>query len=109
MPKILQEMIASISSAEPRFRIVARLSGESDLLRAIRQMRPEVVITQETAEGEDQIEEQVAIWESSVKVIAITEAGTTAALYRIGLQRKPLGEISARRLISVINDAVAVS
>jgi hypothetical protein len=105
MPKILQEMIASIVSSEPRFRIVGKLGAESDLLSAIRQIGPEVVITRETPKQDGGDGDPAASAHCLVNVLAINETGREAALYSLTLQRTPLGEISASGLISAIDRA----
>jgi hypothetical protein len=108
MPNILQELIASIISSEPRFSVVSRLKGRSDLLSTIVRIQPDVVITQDTGSEEGFTEEQMATSELSVNVISITENSRAAALYRIRLQRTPLGEPSASGLISTIRMAVGI-
>jgi chemotaxis response regulator CheB len=106
MPKILQEMIASIVSSEPRFRIVGKLSADSDLLSAIRQIGPEVVITKETGKQQDGVDSDRCLdAQFSVNVLAINETGREAALYSLNLQRTPLGEVSASSLITTIDRA----
>ena len=112
MPRMLQELIASIISSEPRFRIVGKLNGRSDLLSSILRIHPEVMITQETSKGEEfvkeegLVEERMAGSECSVNVIAVAETGEAAALYRICLQRTPLGKLTASGLISAIRMVV---
>jgi DNA-binding NarL/FixJ family response regulator len=106
MPKILQEMIASIVSSQPRFQIVGKLSADSDLLSAIRQIGPEVVITKETLKLDDGAEGARCLDALySVNVVAINETGREAALYSLNLQRTPLGKVSASSLISTIDRA----
>jgi hypothetical protein len=108
MPKLLQEMIASIVSSEPRFRIVGRLGAESDLLSAIRQTGAQVLITQETKEPNSLNSNQNDRTQSVVNVLAINETGREAVLYRLSLHRTPLNKISTGNLISAI-DRVAGS
>jgi len=103
MPRLLQEMVASIVSAEPRFQIVGRLGAESDLLSAIHQIGPEVVITQETKELGSLEPHHNTRAQFLVNVLAINETGRETSLYRLILCRTPLGEASAKDLISAID------
>src|SRR5262249_38115294 len=108
MPKLLQEMIASIVSSEPRFRMVGRLGAESDLLSAIRQTGAQVAITQETKEPNSLHSNQHDRGQYFVNVLAAKETGREAEPRRLSLHRTPLSEISADNLISAI-DRVAGS
>jgi|GEM_PF-5433531 len=105
MPKILQDMIASIISSEPRFQIVGRLSADSDLISAIQRIGPEVVITRETTKQGGVDSDQSLSAPCSVNVLSINETGREAALYSLTLARASLGEISASGLISMIDRA----
>jgi hypothetical protein len=105
MPRILQDMIASIISSEPRFRIVGKLSSDSDLASVIRKTRAQIVITQEALEKGDCVDEILLLFRCFTKVLAISETGREAALYQLRVERTPLGEISAGRLISFIISA----
>jgi chemotaxis response regulator CheB len=105
MPKMLQEMITSIISSEPRFCIVGKLDAGSDLLSAIRRVGPEVVITQESPRQRDVASGRSPGVQCTVSVVAIDEAGREAALYNLTLHRTPLGDISANGLISAIDRA----
>ncbi|MEY9697581.1 DNA-binding NarL/FixJ family response regulator [Bradyrhizobium diazoefficiens] len=110
MPKILQEMIVSIVSSQARFHIVGKLSAGSDLLSAIRQTGPEVVITRETIMPQDRGEDARRLdAQYSVKVVAINETGREAALYNLNFHHTPLGEVSASSLISTIDRAAGRS
>jgi chemotaxis response regulator CheB len=99
-------MIASIVSSQPRFQVVGKLSADSDLLSAIQQIGPEVVISKETMKLQDGGDDGRCLdAQYSVNVVAIDETGREAALYSLNLQRTPLGKVSAGSLISTIDRA----
>jgi hypothetical protein len=104
-PRILQDMIAAIISSEPRFRVVEKLTKQSDIVSAIRRTQADVVVLYEEREVKSNYE-VLLVCRCFVKALAISESGREAAIYQLRLQRTPLGEISGDGLISAIDRAL---
>ena len=96
-------MIAALISSDPRFEIVGKLDGMSDLWSTIRQTRAEVVIAQEREDIDAVNQTALLVAKSCTQVLAIHEGARSAEIYQLRLQRTALREISADDLISAIS------
>ncbi len=101
MPRMLQDIVRKILSAEPDMQIQAATVAEREIASSPEVRDADVVIL---AEPEARTDEYAAVLfaHPRLRLVAISDDGRRACLYELRPQRTPLGEMSPGALVQAV-------
>jgi chemotaxis response regulator CheB len=102
---MMLDIICEIVASQPEFAVVDKMTAHTDLARAVRRSRADLVIVQHTGDLDDAGEELLLSMQRPVPIIGISGDGHSGVLYKLRPHRVPLGKMGADGLVAAIRAA----
>jgi DNA-binding NarL/FixJ family response regulator len=100
---MLRDIVMETLAVEPDMQVVGEVSTADELLRSVERTHADVVVT---GRDDSPLASMLLRKQPQLKVIAVADNGRESSLYEMRPQRVPLGEITPRRLVAEIRQAV---
>jgi len=106
IPEMLREIVVGLLAREPDFDIITPSSSVAGLSEAVQRYAPDVLVSgvAVATNGANGTYSELFSMDRHLKVITVAEDGRQGCLYRLRLERVPLGELSSECLARAVRD-----
>ena len=102
LPELSAQIVAEIAAADPSLELIHAHRGYPDLLVAIRELAPDVVVSEESVHATDESRPAPDALGTLPRFVELTRAGCAAVVYELGATPVALEEQCVERLLAAL-------